>query len=498
MRFRSKKGGIVLKILSVIAFILLILSIEVPRRMWKDQQERTDLARKRMLEMSDCEIVYLQETGSFNKDLKEVFRFAENFDSLLISAPNIDVEILDLDTTKVRISYTAVKHFKDLDVVPANDSLDDLEKKADFIAYLESIGCPTPSLVMESDAEEIEMLLQGTDNKDHFRWLKENYYKASENEAEKLYQTGRDLDISLLLRNPELKLTSHTVNLKSNSNILAIANYKRQDDIYWDFISKDKIRIEYFKDPEKETQYVNMSKYIFPDIETDETPYLCPSTLEPFDVTFNLGARVGMKVAFFEDDEKNIPEIREDQEKIRLSDNQTVMNYYLSLVKRKAERNVSDLVREYEMDGDSTYSTDEKKEELFIKFFAERLDDLAADEPLVDELEKNIDAHESESEEKFSEKERFKLLFAAKPGSDVAKEMKKDKNKESLSEISFVYDTNIIRTDTVSVKIESPIDEDSEFKGYSRNILQKKFLFGIEDDKNAGYVDNGRPSWKNE
>lgn len=499
MRFRSKKGGMILKILSVIAFILLVLSIEVPRRAWNEQAKRTDLARKRMMEMSDCEIVYLQEKGSFSKDLKAVYDYAVNFDSLMVSRPDIDIEILDVDTTKVRVSFTQVKHFKDLNVVPKGRAdLDNIEDKAKFTSYLESVGCPTASLIMESDAEEIEMLLKGETYKDHYRWLKEKFYKSSENETEKLFNGGKDISVTLQLRNPNLGLKSYNVHLSSRSNILAVANYKSEKDIYWDFISKDQIDLVMEKDETPEVQFVNMGRYVFPDFETDKTPYLCPSTLDQFKVSFNLSAQVGMNITFLKNDMEKFDDLTLNKEVIKLTDNQILSNYYLNTVKLRAERNVADFVREYEMDGDSTYSSEEQKTELFKRFFAERMNDFVANEPHKDELKKTIDSPESESEKRFSEQERFKLLFSANPGAAVSEEMKKEENKESLSNISCFYDTEILQIDTVSVKIQSPIDENSEFKGYSRNLLQKKFLFGIDDDKNAGYVDNGTPSWRNE
>ncbi|MBN2857733.1 MAG: hypothetical protein JXN63_04965 [Candidatus Delongbacteria bacterium] len=498
MRFRSKKGGMILKILSVIAFILLILSIEVPRRAWNEQAKRTDLARKRMIEMSDCEIVYLQEKGSFSKDLKAVYDFASNFDSLMVSRPDIDIEILDIDTTKIRVSFTQVKHFKDLEVVPKGGDLDNIEEKGKFTSYLESVGCPTASLIMDSDAEEIEMLLKGETHKDHYRWLKEKFYKSSENETEKLFNAGKDISVTLQLRNPNLGLKSYNVHLSSRSNILAVANYKGEKDIFWDFVSKDQISIEIEKDQTPEVQNVNMARYVFPDFETDKTPYLCPSTLEQFKVSFNLSAQVGMNITFLKEGMKNFDAITKDKDVVKLADNQILSNYYLNTIRLRAERNVADFVREYEMDGDSTYSSDEQKTELFKKFFAERMKDFVEKEPLKDELKKTIDSPEDESEKRFSEQERFNLLFAANPGASVSEEMKKEENREALSMISCFYSTEILKVDTVSVKIESPIDENSDFKGYSRNILQKKFLFGIDDDKNAGYVDNGTPSWRNE
>jgi hypothetical protein len=495
MWLKSKKGGAILKILAVIAFIFLILSIEVPKRSWAEQSQRRDLARKRMVEMSDCMDIYRQETNSFNKNLQEVFNFAVKCDTLKQNPPDMDIEVLDIDTTRIRISFTAVKHFKDLNVVPSQKELEMIEKKDSYISYLESVGCPTASLVMQSDAEEIEMLLKGNPYKDHYRWLKEKYYKSSENDTEFLYDAGKKASVSLLLRNPNLKLKSYVANISSNSNILAIANYKGKKDIFWDFVSKDKINIDLIRDPNLEVQNVNMAKFVFPDIETDNTPYLCPSTNSQFDVNFNLSASVGMSVTFFKKDAKNI-DIK-DKDVRNLTENETVQNYFLGLIKLKAERKVADMVREYEMDGDSTYSSDEAKNKLFSRFFTEQLNE-AVKEPLVDEIKRTIDSPDYETDKNFSEKERFKILFDSNPGSAVAEEIKNEANAKALSAISFFYNTQILKIDTVSVKIASPIKEGSEFNGYERGFLQKKFLFGIEDDENAGYVDNGSPSWKTE
>jgi len=181
-----------------------------------------------------------------------------------------------------------------------------------------------------------------------------------------------------------------------------------------------------------------------------------------------------------------------------LTDNPSIQNYFLNIVKTKTERKVTDLVREYEMDGDSTYSSDKAKAELFSKFFAEQIKELVAKEPLIDKAEKDIDAPDFEAEEKFSEKEMFAILFESNPGEQVAEEIKKQDNIKSLSDISCFYSTEIMKTDTISVKIASPIKENSVFKGYERNFLQNRMLFGIEDDENAGYIDNGTPTWKTE
>jgi len=498
MRLKSQKGGIILKIVAVLSCILLILAIEVPKRSWKQQADRRDLARNRMLEMSDCEIVYMQEANSFSKDLKAVFDFAYKCNTLKVSAPDVDIEVLDIDTTSVRVSFSALKHFEDLDVVPNGQELENIEKKENFIAFLESINCPTAELVMESDAEQIDMLLKDNPKKDFYRGLKEKFYKSSENETEVLYNAGRNISITLKGKNPKLTLKSNTIKLSSKSNIQAIANYKGKKDIFWDFVSKDKITVDFKKDPALEEQMVNMAQYVFSDIEKDPTPYLCPSTLDPFDVNFNLSAQVGMNVTFFRNDYKAKDAITKDKTVSSLKDNPVIQNYILNIVKSKSERKVTDLVREYEMDGDSTYSSEAAKAGLFSKFFAEQLKELTAKEPLVDEVKKSIDSPDYESETKFSEKERFGILFEATPGEQVTEEIKKEINIKSLSEISFFYSTEVLRIDTISVKISSPIKENSIFNGYQRNFFQNKWLFGIDDDENAGYVDNGSPSWKTE
>lgn len=498
MRLKSQKGGIVLRIIAVLSLVLLILSIEVPKKSWEDQQQRTDTARKRMLEMSDCEIVYMQEAGSYSKDLQKIFDFATKCNTLKVSAPDIDLEILDIDTTSLRISFTAVKHFKDLNVKPDGKELENIENKQNYIAFLESINCPTADIIMESDAEQIDMLLKDNPNKDFYRSLKEKFYKSSENDTEVLYNAGRNITVSLLSKNPNLTLKSNVIRLSSNSNIQAVANYKSKKDIYWDFVSKDKIEIEFRKDPVLEEQMVNMAQYVFSDMENDKTPYLCPSTLEQFIVNFNLSAKVGMNISFFKNDFKDKAALTQGKTVSKLTDNPDIQNYFLNIVKTKAERKVTDLVREYEMDGDSTYSSEKAKAELFSKFFAEQIKELVAKEPLTDKVEKDIDSPDYESESRFSEKERFSILFESSPGEQVAEEIKKEENIKSLSDISYFYKSEIVKIDTISVKIASPINPNSVFKGYERNFLQQKMLFGVDDDENAGYVDNGTTSWKAE
>ena len=290
-------------------------------------------------------------------------------------------------------------------------------------------------------------------------------------------------------------MRSNSIKLASPSNIEIVANYKGDKDIYWDFISREKISIVRNNNPELDIQDVNMARYLLRDIETDKTPYLCPSTLKPFIVDFNLIAKVGMNVEFFRG--KNTGDLK-DIEPQKLLDNEKIKNYFLNIAKLKSERVVADFVREYEMDGDSTYSGQEQQDSLFSKFFAEYLNDVAKEAPLADANTNSISALEKHQEKSFSDKERFDLLFKSSMAEIVMNEISKENNTKSLEELSFAYTTSIIKVDTVSVKIASPINSKSEFKGYNRSFLGKKFLFGIADDKNAGFVDNGSSSWKSE
>lgn len=492
----SRKGNIVLKILSVIAFILLVLSIEIPRRAWNQQVERQEFAQKRMMDMSDLQVVYMQETGHFSKDLKKIYDFAKNLDTLKVSAPDIELEILTMDSTHIRISYSDYSHIEDLDVKNVvKKTLENIEDKDKFIAFMKSIGCPKPEEVMNADVDEIEVLLKGNLHGDFYRSLKEKYYLARENDNETIYNGGKDLIITLKNINPKLKLRSNSIKLASPSNIEIVANYKGDKDVYWDFISREKISIVRNNNPELDIQDVNMARYLLRDIETDTTPYLCPSTLNPFIVDFNLIAKVGMNVEFFRG--KNTGDLK-DIESQNLLENEKIKNYFLNIAKLKSERVVADFVREYEMDGDSTYSAQEQQDSLFSKFFAEYLNGVAKETPLADANTNSISTLEKHQEKRFSKEERFDLLFKSSIAEIVMNEIEKENNAKALEEISFAYTTNIIKIDTVSVKIASPVNSKSEFKGYNRSFLGKKFLFGIADDVNAGFVDNGSSSWKSE
>jgi len=496
MSFKSQKGGIILIIVAVLILILLVMSVQVPKKQWEEQAKRTEIARSRMLAMSDCEILYKQETGNFDKDLNKVYEFATNYNDLKMGAPDIDIEVLDMDSTSIRLSFTDITHFKDFNAVPEGQTLDNIETKDKYTAYLSGIGCPDAEVVMESDAAQIDELLKENPHKIFYRSLKEKFYKSSENTTEVLYNAGKNVSVDIQTRNPNLTLKSQTIKLTSTSDILAIANYKSKKDVFWDFVSKDKISVSLNKNEALEEQSVNMAQYVFSNIYEDTTPYLCPSTLEQFNVSYNLMATVSMNVTFFKNDTKDLANITKGKNVHKVTDNPFVQNYFLNIVKAKAERKVTELVREYEMDGDSTYSSEKAKSELFSKFFAEQLTEVVK-EPLVDEVkDKTIESPDTESDVRFSEEERFKILFDANPGEQVAEEIKKEINAISLSQISCFYSTNIVKTETSSVKIESPINENSVFKGYTRGLFQNKMLFGIDDDENAGYVDDGEPSWK--
>ncbi|MDA3838026.1 MAG: hypothetical protein PF574_03480 [Candidatus Delongbacteria bacterium] len=492
----SRKGNIVLKILSVIAFLLLVLSIEIPRRAWNQQVERQEFSQKRMMQMSDLEVVYMQETNHFSKDLKKIYDYAIKNDSLQVSAPDIEIEILTMDSTHIRISYSDYSHIEDLDVENVvKKTLENIEDKTKFIAFMKSIGCPTPEEVMDADIDEIEILLKGNLHKDFYRSLKQRYYLARENDNEHIYDGGKDLNITLKNKNPKLKLRSNSIKLSSPSNIETIAIYSGEKDIYWDFISREKISIVKNYDPELDLQHVNIGRYLLQDIETDKTPYLCPSTLDPYLVDFNLIAKVGMNIEFFKGE--NTGELI-DIESEKLIDNEKIKNYFLNIAKLKSERVVADFVREYEMDGDSTYSSQEQQDSLFSKFFAEYLRDVAKKAPLADAITNSISSLEKDQEKNFSEEAMFDLLFRSSMAEIVINEISKENNTKALEELSFAYTTSIIKVDTVSVKISSPINKNSQFKGYSRNFFEKQFLFGIEDDVNAGSIDNGTSSWKSE
>ena len=443
----NKKGSILLKILSAAAILLLWFSIETPRSMWLEQKEREEIAQNRMISMSELETIYMQETGHFSENVKDLYNYAVDFDTLLVGAPELELEIMTLDTSKIRISFNDYDRVEDLNVVRA----DGAKLKA----------------------------------------IESNTVKANET----LYNVGNEITVSLKMKDKNLNLHSHQIKINSTSSIEAVAKYKGDKDIYWDFAAKNgKLTFEKVIIPEYEEQRVNMARYILNDFDHDKTPYLCPSTNEPFRVTFNLNAKIYLKINFFKGDNKD--ESLMNQTVLNITDNEKVKNYFLNIANLKAERKVSDLVREYEMDADSTYSKQEAKDSLFAAYFKEYLKTSAIKEAVTDSISKSLSATNLDQDIKFSEEKRFNTLFALNLAEKVTKQLDDQENINYLNTIKCVYKTGIVNIDTVSVKIESPINEKSVFKGYQRTLLQK--YFGVEDDQNHGFVDNNRPSWKKE
>jgi len=443
----NKKGSILLKILSAAAILLLWFSIEIPRGMWLEQKEREEVAHNRMISMSELETIYMQESGHFNNNVKEVYDYAVNFDTLLVGAPEIELEIMTLDTSKIRISFNDYDRVADLNVVRT----DGVKLKA----------------------------------------IESNAVKANEI----LYDAGNEIVVSLKMRDKNLNLYSHQIKVSSLSGIEAVAKYKGAKDIYWDFSAKSgKLTFEKIIIPEYEEQRVNMARYILNNFDQDKTPYLCPSTNDPFRVIFNLNAKIYLKIGFFRDENKD--ESLKNQPVLNISENEKVRNYFLNIANLKAERRVNDLVREYEMDADSTYSSQEAKDSLFAAYFKNYLKTAAIKKAVTDSISKNLSATDLNQDTEFSEEKRFNTLFALNLPEKVVKQLDDQENMNYINTIKCVYKTGIVNIDTVSVRIESPINEKSVFKGYKRTFLQK--YFGVEDDQNHGFVDNNRPSWKKE
>jgi len=420
---RNSKGGAILKVLGAFAVVLLFLSVETPRGMWEDQKDREEIAHLRMVDMSDCQIIYMQENGAFESDLKKVYEFVQS-NEMLVNPPEFTTEIMSLDTSEIRLSFTDLKHVKDLGVI-----------------------------------------------------------KEGENKV----------TVSLIMFDDKLGLTGDKYILTSDSPIEVVTKARGvvlRD--YRDFLSKSAILIDIVRTQEE--QMVNIARYILSDVENSSEVYLCPSTNDPYDVEFNLSAKVYMKVKFFRGDNKGDYLAGLPSENIL--NNTKVMDYFLELTKLKVERMRDDLVREYEFDGDSTLSTTQAKDSLFSVFFTQYLKDVALKDVLTDSIANSLSATNLTKDEEFSEAKRFEILFSKNPGDQALAEIDKNGNKQELGNINFVYETGFVELDTVSVVIKSPIKEGSVFKGYERSILQKQFLFGVKDDKNHGFVDNDRPSWK--
>jgi len=491
----TRKGGIILKILSVLALLLMIVAIQVPQKMWAEQKAREELSHKRMLDMNECEIAYMQEVGSYEKDLKKVYEYVTTH-NMPIGAPSLEQEILTIDTSSVRLSISDYKHFKDLSVV-------------------------------RSDKQELVKLPGLLARPNEFR-----------------YFCGNEIAISAMVRDPKLGLYSDYITLTADDSIKAVAVYKNEKDIFWDFTAKGKLKINrhkvyslqsgkdlaailsYFSskkieviksvdganqliflteaqlndltasfDPAaflQEAQNIPMARYLLTDIDTDTEPYLCPSTKDPYKVNFNLSGKFFLKVNFFNADSKGATKGE------LISANEKAYNFFINMVKLKTDRKVNDLVREKEVSGDSSYSKQSKKDELFANYFNEFLASGLKAGAISDSVSNTLTATDETQEQDFSDEKKMEVLFTASPGELALSESKKPANVTLLNKVLFSMKIGSDKVDVTSLKISSPITETSNFRGYTRSFLQSKSFFGVNDDKNHGFVDNGRASWKKE
>ena len=437
----TKKGNIVVKIVILALGFLLLMAVLVPRKMWEEQKQRTDLAHARMVDMADCQVIYMQEKGSFDKDLEKVYKYSVA-NEMVVGAPELEIEILELDTSAIRLSFTDRDHIEDLKVLTPVMTKAEKQLKKNEVVY---------------------------------------------NPVNKISFTLKNLD-------SKIGLKTDTVSMSSDAPIAVKAFYKGTSDIYWEVRSESKINFTINKAPVE--QKVNIARYVLSDFENDKTPYLCPSTLSQFNTEFNLNAKIYMRVKFFKGD---INEgLLGDKTPVKVTGNETLKNYFLNIAKLKAERMVGDMVREYELEGDSTHSSDSAKAILFSAKFKEYLTNAGNEEAVIDSISSSLSSIDTDMGKNFSEEKRFENLFASSPGENVLAEMKKAENIAELEKFNVVYSTRTGKIDTVSVKISSPITDNSEFKGVSRGFFETEAVFGVKDDVNHGYVDNGRPNWKKE
>ncbi|MBN1969563.1 MAG: hypothetical protein JW870_09370 [Candidatus Delongbacteria bacterium] len=441
---RNRKGGIILKLLVACALVLLFLSIDIPRRMWNEKLERTKIAHERMKTMFNLSILYMQETGSYNGDLKEVYDFAVNYDTLKVNAPEIETEILDLDTNQIRIDFNDYKRISDLVVTDANG----------------------------------------------------NFIQKIEKDSLKIYQTAyagsKELNVTLKLRDSKLGLTPDVIKLTCEEPIKVIANRKTEKDIYWDFYANKRIDQERIK-PESIIQKVNMARYVIDEMK-DTEPYLCPSTKEKFNVNFNLSAKVKMDLEFsLKEDFDTL--LFADRSFEKITSNENLLNFFLEKVSLKSTNAVADFVREHEVDGDSTYSNDKSKDSLFNIFFVDKVEEVLKNENWKETENRNLRSIDTDKEKNFSPEKQFNLFFSVTLPAKVQPLLSNEKVANKLSMINVIYNTQIYDIDTLSVKISSPITENSVFRGYERNALESKSVFGVEDDENHGYIDDGDESW---
>ncbi|PID27163.1 MAG: hypothetical protein CR982_06840 [Candidatus Cloacimonadota bacterium] len=440
----NRKGNIVLKILIVAALVLLFLSIDIPRQMWNEKHERAELAQERMDVMYNMELLYKQETDKFNGSLKEVYDFAVGYDSLEVNPPSFQTEYLTIDSTQLRIDYEQPELVENL-----------------FVSY-------------EKGGSMVEKL-----DKDSLK------------KSQTAFKGSNELFVTLDMRDKELGLVPATLHLTSETPIKIISNVKTATDIYWDFYGDSKISFELIK-PENEIQFVNLARYIMPDIG-DKTPYLCPSTLDEFLVNFNLNAKVNMNIEFTRGTELDTTVLK-GVEIAPVTSNDNIKNFMIDKLGQKSLNSVADFVREHEVDGDSTYSNEKAQDSLFIAFFNKKLKEFAK-KPYTDKDSKNLKSIDIEREANFGKDRQFALFFTSRVPAKLVDEINKPEVLEQLALINYGMKTEIIDVDTLSVKISSPINDKSEFKGYERSALRSESLFGVEDDENHGYIDDGEKSW---
>ncbi len=440
-----KKGSVILKIIAGLVFVLMILSIEIPREMWKEQDARRELCRTRIKAMSDLMAVYVQETDHYNSDLKAVYEYALDYDSLLIGISPFEFEVLDLDSTAVRISFGDYDHIEDLKVENVSGE---------------------PIKALKTDITKMN---------------------------EKHYSASNDIKITMKFKDPKLNLKTHTYRLTSETPFKVVANYKGAADIYWDFTSKSHITPELISSGDD--QRVNMARYILPDVDGDKTPYLCPSTLAMYNVIYNLSSRIYMQVKFYKNDDTTPDFLGGEMEQVVVND-PLLKGFLLNKLQLKAENAVDDFVRNKEQDGDSTYSSQATKDSLFSVNFEKLLAEIGSEEPLVDSLKNYLGSPDNETEKNYADEKIKEALFRVGISQTVDSLSKIEPNATALASFKAKLKVGILKTDTAGVQIHCPINENSVFKGFKRNFLEQKNIFGISDDENHGYIDNGRVSWK--
>lgn len=491
----TRKGGIILKILALLAFLLMVIAILIPKKMWEEQTKRTEIAHKRMLDMNECEIAYMQENGTYEKDLKKVYDYIATH-TMGVGAPEMETEILAVDSTSFRASFSDIKHVKDITAI-------------------------------RTDNQEL-VRLPGLATRPY----------------EHLFYCGSEIKIALIMKDEKLDLYSDYLLASSSDSIFANAIYKNEKEIIWEFSSKSKFTMTKYKayslqagknlepvlnhfagkkievkksadglnqvvflsdgqmsefssyfDPAaflQEAQNVSMSRYLLTDVDNDKEPYLCPSTLDNFKVNYNLSGKFYLKVKFFRGETEGYSKGE------KLASNEQAKNYFINMVKLKAERKMNDFIREKEVEGDSSLSKPDKKNALFAKYFNEFIAIGLKEGAISDSISNTLTALDETQEQDFSEEKKLNILFNVAPGELALSEAAKPENAALINSVLFTMSQGTDKIDVTSLKISSPITESSTFRGYTRSFLQSKAFFGVADDKNHGFIDNGRASWKKE